>query len=312
MKCIALFVGLIASAAVAQATAQDVGQAPTFRAGVDVVTMSVVVRDRDGRPVTGLTPAAFELLDAGRERPIVDMRSESSPISVAVLFDVSGSMDVGPKLPAARDAVRQLMAWLTPGDESALFMFDSRLHEVQPFTVTPGDVVRGLDSLLPFGATSLYDAIADTGRRLEVEGGPRRAVVVVTDGVDNGSRLTAHQLSAIAGAIDVPVYMIIVRSPLDHPGTETSLDSASTSAGIETLGDLARSTGGALFVTSAPAHTSTAARSIVAELRSQYFMAFEPSGPEGWHALALRTRDGRLTVQTRSGYVAGPRVDRQQ
>lgn len=286
-------------------------QAPMFRGGVDLVTMSVVVHDHNRRPVTALTPNAFELLDAGEVRPILDVRSAPSPISVAVLFDVSGSMDVGPKLPAARDAVSQLMAWLVPGsDQAALFVFDTKLNELQAFTATPADVVGHLDTLWPFGATSLYDAIAETGRRLVAQGGTHRAVVVVTDGIDNGSRLAARELSRMAAAIDVPVYAVVVRSPLDHPGADTALSGASASAGVAALDDLARSTGGALFITSAPAHTSAAARQIVAELRSQYFMVFEPSGPEGWHPLAVRTRDGRFTVQTRSGYVAGPRVDR--
>ena len=151
-------------------------QAPMFRGGVDLVTMSVVVHDHNRRPVTALTPNAFELLDAGEVRPILDVRSAPSPISVAVLFDVSGSMDVGPKLPAARDAVSQLMAWLVPGsDQAALFVFDTKLNELQAFTATPADVVGHLDTLWPFGATSLYDAIAETGRRLVAHLGAARA-----------------------------------------------------------------------------------------------------------------------------------------
>ena len=103
----------------------------------------------------------------------------------------------------------------------------------------------------------------------------RRAVVVLTDGVDTSSRLTPEQVSAIASAIDVPVYIVAVVSPIDHPRTATRVGDV---AG-ERRSPLrcAQWTGGDLFVTSAPAHESVAARQIVDELRHQYVLAFEAS-----------------------------------
>jgi Ca-activated chloride channel family protein len=285
------------------------GQIPTFTGGVDLVTVSVVVNNRNGRPVTGLSRTDFNLLDAGEPREIAGFRSEPAPISLAVLFDISGSMNVISKVAHGRDAVRHLASWLEPGnDQIALFAFDTRLLELQPFTTAPDDVVRRLDSLKPFGSTALYDAIAQTGRRLAAQAGPRRAVVVITDGVDNRSSLSPLDVSAAASAIDVPVYILAIVSPLDHPGTDAAVDRAPDAALASPLDDLARWTGGTLFVASAPAHASVAARQIVSELRQEYVMTFEPSARAGWHPLVVRTRDTDLVVRARSGYVAGPRV----
>ena len=221
-------------------------------------------------------------------------------------------MGLAQKVSAARDAVRHLLSWLEPGhDQVALYRFETRLQELQPFTTEPADVARRLDDLRPFGSTSLYDAIAETGRRLVTRSRPRRAVVVVTDGADTSSRLTAGDVSGVASAIDVPVYILAVVSPIDHAGTDTAADRAPDSALTRPLDTLAKWTGGALFVASAPAHASVAARQIVTELRHQYLIAFEPSARAGWHPLLVRTHNPNLVVRVRSGYVAGARASRQ-
>ncbi len=288
-------------------------QQPTFRAGVDLVTVTVVVQDRQGRPVAGLTQSDFELFDAGQPCGIVDFRSDPAPVSVAVLVDVSGSMDVAAKMADARSAVRHVLSWLNAGsDQVALFAFDTRLQELQGFTKSPSDVGARLDALRPFGATSLYDAIAQTGRRLVAQGGARRAVVVVTDGVDTSSRLTPSQVSGIASAIDVPVYVLAVVSPLDRSDDAGTPGHMAATDVDGPLSDLARWTGGHMFVASAPAHASVAARQIVTELREQYLIAFEPSQQAGWHPLDVRTRHKNLIVRARSGYVAGTRLNSQQ
>ncbi len=278
----------------------------TFKSGVDLVTVSAVVRDRNGRLVPSLQSQDFELLDAGQPRTITGFRAEESPISLAVLLDVSGSMDVGYKVSAAGQAAHHLLSWLQPGiDEVALFTFDTELDEVVPFSSDPVNVLNSLDQVRPFGATSIRDAIAAAARRVVERGRLRRAVVVLTDGVDTASQLTAPEVSGIASAIDVPVYILGVISPLDHAGAKDALADQDPDELAGELTDLARWTGGALFVASAPAHTSLAARQIVTELRHQYLIVFEPSAIPGWHPLELRTRDPDLTVRARSGYFAG-------
>ena len=137
-------------------------QQPTFKSGIDLVTVTATVRDRKGRLVQGLGITDFEVLDNGVRRPIAGFRAEQTPVSVAILFDISGSMRVADRMTAARFAAYHVLSWLTAGrDEAALFTFDSRLHEVAPFTVDTRVLQGALGEVDPFGATSLHDAIAE-------------------------------------------------------------------------------------------------------------------------------------------------------
>lgn len=277
---------------------------PTFRASVAKVAVTAVVRDQNGRPVTDLRPEEFRLTVNGKPRDIQEVRRDAVPVRLALLVDFSGSMRVAAKREEAAGIARHVVSWLEPGvDEAGLFTFDSQLHELQPLTPVPGDMIDRLMAIDAYGATSLFDAIASTGERVAEEGGSRRAVVALTDGADNASRLTAAEVSGIASAIDVPVYVVLVVSPLDRSGSMTFIDEQLDAMVGGRLGDLARWTGGAIFVATGPARTSTAARTIVDELRNQYLIAFEPGDRPGWHPIELRTTRKNLVVRTRSGYV---------
>ena len=318
-----LFAGFILAVTAAVAPAQSApAPAPTpvagndsqegavrFKSGVDLVTVSAVVKDKKGRVVKNLRRTDFELLDGGRSRPIAQFRPDAAAVSVALLFDGSGSMQVASKIDEARNAAKQLLSWLQPGaDEVGVYSFDTRLHELQAFKMhgngggTQADSMAGIE---PFGMTSLHDAIAATARLVARRNNAHRAVIVFTDGVDNGSRLSPPEVSGIASAIDVPVYIVAVLSPLDHPGIRTAVNSERPLP-VGDLADLSRWTGGELFLSSTPAHASAAAREIVDELRHQYLIAFEPTGASGWHSLEVKARRGDLQVRARSGYMAGP------
>jgi Ca-activated chloride channel homolog len=299
----------------AQTTAVDppAGMA-RFKSGVDLVTVSAVVRDQKGRVVTDLVQTNFELLDNGEKRPITDFRAERAGVSVALLFDASGSMQVSAKIESARQAARHVLAWMKVAqDELAIYSFDTTLRQLQPFGPYREDAAleRSMVGIAPFGMTSLHDAIAATAKELKGRPYSHRAVVVLTDGVDNASRLTAPEVSGIASSIDVPVYILAVVSPLDHTGASTAVNSERPIP-VGDLADLARWTGGEFFVTSAPSQTSLAARQIIEELRHQYVLAFEPAARPGWHPLEVRAQHGhgQLVVRARSGYMAGqPRTE---
>jgi len=281
----------------------------TFRSAIDVVSVSAVVRDRKGRFVGNLSKQDFIIADGGEPRSIVDFRAQSDgPVKLALLVDVSGSMRVGSKAVDARQAARHLFSALRATDEAAVFTFDTRLQRVTAFT---SDVAL-LDGSLehvdpPYGQTSLYDAVAETARAV-AEAGPgsgeipqRSAVVILTDGIDTRSRLTAEQVTAIASNIDIPVYIVAVMAAIDDPRQSGAARTDNSSA----LENLARWTGGELFTASAPAHASVAARQIVDELRHQYRLAFEASSRPGWRPLEVRARDRDLTVRARAGYTVG-------
>ncbi len=275
----------------------------TFKSGVDVVRVAAVVRDHKGRFVRDLSAWDFEILDAGRPRTITDFRHDTGGVSVALLFDVSGSMEG--HLSSAREAASHLLSWLDVRDEAAVYTFDTRLDEVTSFTTGLRSLPAAMTAVVPFGATSLHDAIAQTAERVGVREGRRRAVVVFTDGQDNWSRLQPPQVSAIASKIDVPVYVFGVVPSIDNPASESATMTAERSALAGPLADLAAWTGGHTFVASTPGQRSIAARQIVDELRHQYLIAFESSGQPGWHSLVVRARNKDLTVRARSGYIAG-------
>src|SRR5262245_26459823 len=178
---------------------------PVFHAAVDRVTVAVTVRDKRGRPVTTLKADDFHLIDNGKPQPILEVHRDTTPVSLAILADMSGSMEVAGKRHALREAAKQLVGFLTAGeDRVGLYAFDTGLDEIQPLEIAPSKVVERLDRLESWGRTKLYDAIAETGQKLAATGAARRAVVVLTDGDDNASRMTAGEVSTIASGIDVP------------------------------------------------------------------------------------------------------------
>lgn len=292
----------------AQETPVDDPPTITFKSGIDLGTVTVAVRDDRGKVVRGLTRSDFELIDTGRRREIRDFHAGDAPISLAILLDISGSMSVGGNMDRARQAVGFAMGMLSgERDEAALFTFDERLQEVVSFTRDVDRIRRVSLEGRPWGITSLYDAVASTARAVSARDNRHRAMLVITDGIDTGSRLTAPEVSGIASAIDVPVYLLTVVTPLDHPGGENSVLSADGAAAkVGTLADLARWTGGDMKVASVPAHAHVAIRDIFEELRFQYLITFEPDTRAGWHPLEIRTRDKDLVVHARGGYVSGP------
>jgi Ca-activated chloride channel family protein len=278
--------------------------APTFKSGVDVVRLSATVRDKRGRFVGDMTVRDFEVVDGGVTRAITEFRHDESALSMALLFDVSGSMEA--RMGHARETAEHLLSWLNvQGDEAAVFTFDTHLDEVMPYTSGLHRLPSSMDTLTPFGATSLHDAVAKTAERAAGREGLRRAVVVLTDGRDTSSRLTPGEVSGIASSIDVPVYVVGIVPAIDNPSADISATTYERSALTGSLSDLALWTGGRAFVASTTAERSQTARQIVDELRHQYLIAFESSGNPGWHPLVVRARDKDLTVRARSGYFAG-------
>ena len=280
----------------------------TFKAGVEAVRVTVSVRDRQGRVVRNLTKADFVVLESGQPREIRDFYAGAAPISLGVLLDISGSMAVGGIMDRARHAVAVAMGTLRRGaDEAGLFTFDSRLWDVVPFTGDLDLIARVNLEGQPWGMTSLYDAIGAAAQAVARRGYRHRALLVITDGVDTASRMSAPEVSGLASSIDVPVYLLTVVNPLDHPdGDKTVIRRDGASSSTATLADLARWTGGDLRVSSVPDHTVTAVRDLFAELRYQYLITFEPGPAQGWHPLEIRTRNRNLIVHARSGYFASP------
>ncbi len=300
LTCSACVVAVLAQTAAAQDPVVGAEQ-PVFRAGVDLVSLAAVVRDSRGRVVSTLQPGDFELFDAGRRQPILDIRTEAAaPASVALLVDGSGSMKVGASLDASRHIAHAILSSLNPNrDDAALFSFDTRLVAVQAFTHDLDAVRTSLGHVDAWGSTSLYDAIAGAAGMVATRTTNRRAIVVLTDGTDTTSRYSPAEVSAIASAIDVPIYVFALSAQGEGN------DGAAFGSGLP-LADLARWTGGEyLDASTAPTMAKAIAR-LVEDLRHQYLIAFEASAAHGWRAVELKTRKKGLVVRSRGWYLAGP------
>jgi Ca-activated chloride channel family protein len=300
----------ITAAAVAVAAAALHAQTPaqpetTFRSAVDVVTIQTSVRDARGRVVQGLTPADFEVRDNGEVRPVLEIRSDRrAPISLAVLVDMSGSMRVGAKIAMARQAFESILAQLREGeDEVGLFTFDSTLHQRHALTSQLSTLKDGLADFEPFGNTSLYDATAATARRLAESTAARKAVIVLTDGTDTSSELTAEQVSAVAGSIDVPVYVLATVAAADQRTSDAT--EGRRPSDVADLRQLAEWTGGRFTYARSFVETVTLAAGLVDELRQQYVIAIEATSAREWRRLDVRVKTPSAVVKARSGYYGG-------
>ena len=276
---------------------------PTFRSAIQRVALSVVVRDGHGRPMTGLSTKDFRVLDNGYLAHISDFVTEDQPINLAILMDTSGSMVVGDRLTAARNAAREVVRQLRPGRDSAgLFTFDKRLHEVSPLSVDFTPFEAALETVVPFGSTSLRDAVAATAQRLAGEAVSRRAVVVISDGLDNSSKLSSSEVSRIASGIDVPVYVLAVGRSAESVKSDLAAIASVSTDPIELL---AVRTGGVTLPAETPAQIRDSAREVLADLRSSYLVAFAPRNVPGWHQLSVTVSRDYASVRTRTAFWLG-------
>jgi Ca-activated chloride channel homolog len=281
----------------AQASAQE--PVATFKAGVDLVSVTAVVRDKKGKVVKTLDPKDFIVAEDGKDRKIISIQSDSNaPASIAFLVDSSGSMALG----SARQSSKHICDWVLSTlnkqkDDAALLSFDTRLLTLREFTGSFEHVRTGLDEIGAWGATSIYDAIAGTSAMVADRARNRRAVIVLTDGADNWSSYTPEEVAWIASTIDVPVYVFAVGD-----GVSAEAAAANPKAVYSPLADLARSTGGDFFVANNPQLAVTGITRLVEELRHQYLIAFEPSSAHGMRRIEIRTKKANLRVSSRKWY----------
>ena len=297
-------VSVVSLQSAAVASAQE--PVAVFKSSVALVPIGAIVVDNRGRAVTTLKAADFEVRDNGEARAIVSFEvDQSAPLTVAVLVDTSGSMRLESKLTSARQVVAAMTSSLRDGIETVgLFTFDSALHELHGFTKSTAALDSNLADTAPFGATSLYDAIAETARRLQNSSEGRRAVVVLTDGVDTNSALAASEVSARASALDVPVYIVATVPRIDQD-TYRERTASATSRSTADARDLALWTGGDMLWASGVLDAAAAGRQILAELRQQYVIGVDSASDGSWRRLEVNVRDRRLRVRARSGYFVG-------
>jgi Ca-activated chloride channel homolog len=243
--------------------------------------VTVTVTDQDGRYVTGLQKGDFKLAIDGQDRPIEFFRQDlNTPVSIGILVDTSGSMQ--PKIPQAQAAISEFIHNLNERDDVFMFAFSSRPFLLQPFTTNHYLVLSRLELLHAFGQTSLFDTILDGLLMVQHGRYDKKALLVVTDGMDNTSQSTVEEVVAQARRMGVLIYSIGIGDPnaSSLPGIALGpfvfagdVDQVDT----HTLGTLSTETGAKTYVVREAgdgAALRNACETISRELREQYTVGF--------------------------------------
>jgi VWFA-related protein len=272
---------------------------------VRLVLLPTTVTTRRGKPVRGLQPEDFRLYEDGAEQRIdLFATEESSPIALAFLLDVSGSMGLRGRLDQAKDAIHHFVEALDGDDRVGLIRFaDARVEWVAGFDDDRQTFLERLDAQRPLGRTALYDALAASPRLVDEETLGRKAIILITDGVDNASEIPRLKATWMARRVAVPIYTLGF-----IPMREKLLAYRAREA-LRVVERFSLETGGALFTIHQPPDLDRAEQRIQGELRFQYVIGFyraDGSRDGSFRRLRLATIRGKLRVRTRSGYYANP------
>ncbi len=301
---LAVFAGCLSLAQARPLTSQI----PTFESDARMVLLSASAVSKSGRPVTDLTVNDVQVFDEGAPQKVVHFSSgREGGARILLLVDASGSMNADLKLSSTKMAMLQILSSLDPVDEVALAGFDSKYWGVVAFTRDRKKIESSWTELQPFGTTALHDALNKGAEDLASWGEGRRAVIVITDGIDTASKKTPDEVIARSRSLDVPIYTLSVVSPLDNPESERFVgkDRALAAQGAQVLGRYADMSGGAAFIVSEFKDLKLAADQIVGELKHQYRIGYDlpDTGSKGFRRVEVRSTRKGVTVRTRSGYV---------
>lgn len=271
----------------------------------DLITFTVTVTDTYGRYVSGLGKSAFTVLDEKKPQEITYFSDDDSPVSVGVLFDLSGSMS-GDKVKRARDALSKFIQTSHNSDEYFLIAFNSRAQLLLDKTRDGNSVLDKLTFVQTRNQTALYDACYLGVEKVQRGSHPKRALLLISDGQDNNSRYTFSELRKLLKESDVTLYGVGILSGSD----------AGSSMGMEGQGildELASVSGGKAFFPRSPAEMDDIFEQIALELRHQYSIGYKPANfvNDGrWHKIKVKVTPPRglprLFVRSKEGYYAVP------
>jgi Ca-activated chloride channel homolog len=283
-------------------------QALRFSTSSALVVLSATAVDGNGRPVRDLKKTEWRIFEEGRPQKIEHFAlARESQARILLLVDASGSMNGELKAASSKMAALQILSALEKDDEAALAGFDHKYWGVVAFTRDRQKILDAFEELQPFGSTALHDALDKAAHDIASHGEGRRAVVVITDGIDTASQKAADDVIARSRALDVPIYAVSVVSPLDDPSSKYFTGKerpTAASQGLPVLRRYAELSGGAAFTVSDFGGLREAASQIVDELKHQYRLGYEPlMGPARFRRIEVRTTRKGIKVRTRSGYM---------
>jgi Ca-activated chloride channel homolog len=252
-------------------------EALTLQADTTLVLIPVGVTDKLSRFVVGLGKENFKLLEDGKEQKITVFSGEDAPLSIGIVVDTSGSMDL--KLNRSRQAAREFLKTMNQQDEGFLVEFNDSVEMIHPFTNQFNEIDENLDKLQSKGLTALFDALHAALQEMKRAKNPRKAVLLISDGGENHSQFTAADVSGLVREADVQIYAIGVFEPTLKIGRTKEEKS-----GPELLAEMADQTGGRAYPARSLADLPALAAKVGIELRNQYVLGYSP---------ANRERDGK-------------------
>jgi Ca-activated chloride channel homolog len=272
-----------------------------MKVDVDLVLVPVTITDPLNRLVTGLDKENFALFEGKEAQEIKHFSSEDAPVSLGVIFDMSGSMSS--KIERAREAVIEFFKTANPQDEFFMITFADKPEEVSDFTQSVEDIQGKLVYTIPKGRTALLDAIYLGVSKMRQAKYAKKALLIISDGGDNHSRYTEGEIKNLVKEADVLIYAIGIYDR-NFPTEEERL-------GPQLLTDVTELTGGRAFTIDNPNDLADVATKIGIELRNQYVLGYRPKNAvrDGkWRKIKVKLNPPKglppLRVYAKTGYYA--------
>lgn len=267
----------------------EFNQDETIRLSTNLIEVFLTVRD-DNRFVNDLTEANFEVYDEGIQQQLAFFETEDRPVSIALLLDTSGSMQR--VMGMLQDAAGKFVQGLKAEDEVTVIGFGGMVKELAPLSRDKSKLTDAINQTTSEGATPLYDAIVRAILKLEAGSG-RRAIVLITDGMDTQSQLSADSVIKMSGQMAVPLFAIGAGEALKEYKLRNTLE------------EMTERTGGKAFfvkMEELPKAFKEITANLKASYRAGYYVNKQMDGK--WHTLSVRLKSAKGRVITREGYYA--------
>lgn len=270
-----------------------------IRVSTELVVLNVTVTDKAGQYVPGMRLSDFTIFEDGKEvtaNLVAGFSVHESPFASVVLLDTSGSMET--RLSLARSAAIRFLDRLRDEDVAAVYKFDSKVEQVQEFS-SERDLAPMAYGVKASGQTTLNDAIVEAAKALATRPEKRKAIVVLSDGMDTYSKATADKAIESALAVGASIYAVDMSA-----SNGIGLNNRQSAA---VLRGFAEKSGGRFVATPGGQALRDEFANIADELGHQYTIAFRPlnqSHDGKWHKLDVKTSRSELIVRSRKAYRA--------
>jgi Ca-activated chloride channel homolog len=278
-------------AARAIATIATRGVAFADSVDVELVQVTATITDGKGKYVTGLPQSAFRVFEDARAQTITHFASDNVSLDLVLAVDVSSSMKAA--MPTVKTAVKEFLSAIAPTDQVTVLGFNDTIFPLTRKSTDPAQRLKAVDRLAPWGATALYDVII-SGVDILGRGTGRKAMVVFSDGEDQGSHASLADVERRLEASDVSLYIVAEGRGLKMEALK------------KTMSRLAGATGGRLVAAEKVEDLNEAFTTLLDELSHQYLLGYTSTNPN--HDGTLRRLkvevDGRHQVRAREAYRA--------